>query len=476
MLYYNVRLVGTHLLIIDAAAFVCFVAASSWIVEPELWARLSATGPVFGGSIVVAFLAFVGVGSRLNAYHARRTEPLAKELVCVAEVSIYAAAVAILVRYFGGIAVDAAALGRVALISVACMISMRLSMRLVIRHLRRRGRDDQIWLIVGSSRRARDLIESISANKHFGIRIQEIVDLPPRSDDVSPPEDRGWLKDVRHLKDVNEIRQIIEETVIDEVVITLPVRSYYDEIQQIISMGRESGISIMLPPDAFGHPGFRSELTSAGNVPMVTHFTGPSNYVQLGMKRLIDVAGSSIGLVLLAPLFVVIAAAVKIDSAGTVFFRSPRIGLHGRKFQMVKFRSMVADAPRMRRHLSAMNETDGVAFKIKNDPRITRVGKILRAYHLDELPQLWNVLAGDMSLVGPRPLPENEAAGREWWHRRRLSMPPGMTCFWQITGDHKMPFRDWASLDLRYIDNWSVWLDLKLIFATILMVFRRPGW
>jgi lipopolysaccharide/colanic/teichoic acid biosynthesis glycosyltransferase len=143
---------------------------------------------------------------------------------------------------------------------------------------------------------------------------------------------------------------------------------------------------------------------------------------------------------------------------------------------MVKFRSMVADAPRMRADLSALNETDGVAFKIKNDPRITRVGKILRSYHLDELPQLWNVLAGDMSLVGPRPLPENEAAGREWWHRRRLSMPPGMTCFWQISGDHKMSFRDWASLDLRYIDNWSVWLDLKLIFATILMVFRRPGW
>jgi exopolysaccharide biosynthesis polyprenyl glycosylphosphotransferase len=476
MLYYNVRLVGTHLLVVDASAFVFFAAVSSWLLEPVLWARLSATTPALGAFILVTFFAFVGVGSRLKSYHARRTEPLARELVSLAEVSICACAIAILVAYLADIALDPTSVARVALITIGSMILMRLAMRLLIRHLRRKGRDDQIWLIVGSSRRARDLVESISANQHFGIRIQEIVDLPQRSYALSPAEDRACVENVRHLRNVNEIRQIIEETVIDEVVITLPVRSYYDEIQQIISMGRESGISIMLPPDAFGHPGCRSELTSAGNVPMVTHFTGPSNYVQLGMKRLIDIAGSLIGLVLLAPLFAVIAIVVKLDSSGDVFFRSPRVGLHGRKFQMVKFRSMIADAPRMREELAALNETDGVAFKIKNDPRITRVGRILRSYHLDELPQLLNVLSGDMSLVGPRPLPEAEAAGREWWHRRRLSMPPGMTCFWQITGDHKMPFRDWASLDLRYIDNWSVWLDLKLIVATILLMLRRPGW
>jgi lipopolysaccharide/colanic/teichoic acid biosynthesis glycosyltransferase len=152
------------------------------------------------------------------------------------------------------------------------------------------------------------------------------------------------------------------------------------------------------------------------------------------------------------------------------------VGLHGRHFQLVKFRSMVKDAPAQREQLAADNERDGTAFKIRNDARITSVGRWLRKYHLDEFPQLWNVLVGDMSLVGPRPLPVKEAHGNEWWQRRRLSMPPGLTCLWQVEDDPGIPFHEWMELDMAYIDKWSIWLDLKLIALTFGTVLRGRGW
>jgi lipopolysaccharide/colanic/teichoic acid biosynthesis glycosyltransferase len=179
--------------------------------------------------------------------------------------------------------------------------------------------------------------------------------------------------------------------------------------------------------------------------------------------------------VLLSPLLVLIAVAIKLTSHGPVFFLQTRVGLHGRHFRMAKFRSMIHDAPARRHELERLNQTDGAAFKIKNDPRITFVGKWLRQFHLDELPQLWNVLLGDMSLVGPRPLPPHEARNSDQW-QRRLTMPPGLTCYWQVRGDHRMPFRQWMQLDLAYIDEWSLWLDFKLLCSTVPAVVRGKGW
>jgi lipopolysaccharide/colanic/teichoic acid biosynthesis glycosyltransferase len=179
--------------------------------------------------------------------------------------------------------------------------------------------------------------------------------------------------------------------------------------------------------------------------------------------------------VLLSPIMAVIAAMVKLTSRGPVFFLQTRVGFHGRHFRMVKFRSMVHDAAARRHELERLNQTDGAAFKIQGDPRITLCGKWMRQFHLDELPQLWNVLMGDMSLVGPRPLPPRESRNSEQW-RRRLSMPPGLTCSWQVHGDHRMPFRQWMQLDLEYIDEWSLWLDVKLLCSTLPAVVRGKGW
>jgi lipopolysaccharide/colanic/teichoic acid biosynthesis glycosyltransferase len=183
-----------------------------------------------------------------------------------------------------------------------------------------------------------------------------------------------------------------------------------------------------------------------------------------------------VGLVLALPLLAVVALWVKLSSPGPLLFRQTRVGLHGRHFSMIKIRTMYVDAEQRRADLVRHNERDGTAFKLRNDPRITRAGRWLRKFHVDELPQLWNVLVGDMSLVGPRPLPVHEANGNEWWQRRRLTVPPGLTCLWQLKDDAMIPFQQWMRMDMEYIDRWSVWLDLKIILLTFGTLARGRGW
>ncbi len=184
-------------------------------------------------------------------------------------------------------------------------------------------------------------------------------------------------------------------------------------------------------------------------------------------KRCLDVAGAAVGLTLLLPLFAVVAVAVKVSSPGPTFFRQRRSGCGGRPFVMYKFRSMVADAEARKHDVMALNEQDGPAFKIQADPRVTPIGRILRGTSIDELPQLWNVLKGDMSLVGPRPLPCDETAGCDVWHRRRLDVRPGLTCIWQVEGRSQVSFEEWMRMDMRYIRSRSLKCDLKLLLGTI---------
>jgi len=192
-------------------------------------------------------------------------------------------------------------------------------------------------------------------------------------------------------------------------------------------------------------------------------------------KRCMDIMGASFGLLLLAPLFAVLAVVIKVASPGSVFFRQKRSGLGGREFVMLKFRSMVVDAESRKPQLLALNEQDGPAFKIKDDPRITRLGRFLRATSIDELPQLWNVLRGEMSLVGPRPLPCDEMAACRGWLRRRLDVTPGLTCFWQVQGRSKICFADWVRMDVRYVRTRSLSGDVKLLLQTVPAVVSRRG-
>jgi exopolysaccharide biosynthesis polyprenyl glycosylphosphotransferase len=203
-------------------------------------------------------------------------------------------------------------------------------------------------------------------------------------------------------------------------------------------------------------------------------FVPRTGYQRCG-KRIFDLACATVALLLLSPLFIAIALAIKLETPGPIFYVSTRLGRRARPFPFVKFRSMVRDAERLREQLDALNEMDGPVFKIRNDPRMTRVGRLLRKTSLDELPQLWSVLRGDMSLVGPRPPIPAEVEQYERWQRRRLSVTPGITCLWQVSGRNRISFEEWMRLDAEYVDRLSFGLDLKILFLTIPAVLRGSG-
>lgn len=196
-----------------------------------------------------------------------------------------------------------------------------------------------------------------------------------------------------------------------------------------------------------------------------------SNVLYEVIKRIIDIVASFTGLIVLFPLMLVVSILIKLESKGEVIFKQKRVGLNGREFDMYKFRSMVVNAEELKEKLAAQNEMSGPMFKMKDDPRVTKVGKFIRKTSLDELPQLWNVLKGDMSLVGPRPSLPKEVAQFEDWMHRRLEVKPGLTCYWQVSGRNNIDFEDWMKLDIKYVDERNLWIDIKLIFKTVFVLF-----
>jgi exopolysaccharide biosynthesis polyprenyl glycosylphosphotransferase len=214
---------------------------------------------------------------------------------------------------------------------------------------------------------------------------------------------------------------------------------------------------------------------SGFDYPLLNLRRTPTSEARLAVKRLLDFTGGMIGLILASPVMLAAAIAIKLDSKGPVIFKQVRAGRNGRKFTMYKFRSMVADAEELKARIAHLNEMGGPVFKIKKDPRITKIGAFIRKTSIDELPQLFNIIAGDMSIVGPRPALPSEVAQYAPWQRRRLSVKPGLTGLWQVSGRNQVDFDEWMQLDLEYIDSWSLWLDIKIILKTVPVVLLRKG-
>jgi exopolysaccharide biosynthesis polyprenyl glycosylphosphotransferase len=275
------------------------------------------------------------------------------------------------------------------------------------------------------------------------------------------------------LKDAAAILGGLE---VDEVMICLPLRSQYEAIARIISLAAEMGLTVRMPADFFEQHLAKAQMEYLDHIPIVTLAEPAPLSFGLLVKRAVDFVGAGVALVLLAPMFLFLAIAIKVESRGPVFFGQERVGLGRRKFRMWKFRSMVRDAEAQLPQLEERNEVAGAAFKIKRDPRVTRVGRVLRKLSLDELPQLFNVLKGEMSLVGPRPLPVRDVERiPNGWQLRRFSMKPGLTCLWQINGRHEIDFHHWMELDLQYIDSWSLGLDFEIALKTLPAVVRGIG-
>jgi exopolysaccharide biosynthesis polyprenyl glycosylphosphotransferase len=253
--------------------------------------------------------------------------------------------------------------------------------------------------------------------------------------------------------------------------------SYFEQVENVIKACELEGVEVWLVADFFGTQISRTSFDELFGHPLLIFSTTPEASWHGLVKQFMDLSGAFVLLIVSLLPMAAIALLIKLTSPGPVFFRQQRSGLNGAPFTLYKFRTMVTNAEQFKHELEAMNEMCGPVFKVTNDPRVTPFGKFLRHYSLDELPQLFNVLRGEMSLVGPRPLPVDEVKRfNDLAHRRRLSVKPGLTCLWQIKGRNQISdFKDWVRLDLEYIDNWSLWLDVKILLLTLPAVLRGTG-
>ncbi|PCH68695.1 MAG: UDP-phosphate galactose phosphotransferase [Bacteroidales bacterium] len=279
---------------------------------------------------------------------------------------------------------------------------------------------------------------------------------------------------VRVLHEHFQLTEIIDANVVDEV-IYCKGKFNNEEVRALIYACSEVGVTFRVYSELLSVVSQRSHLTYFKELPFLTFANNTRNYFALKVKEMLDFLFSFVIVTLISPVLLAISAAIKIEDGGSIFFRQRRVGLNGRIFYCLKFRTMVENAEALRVKLENQNEQSGPVFKIKNDPRVTRVGRFLRKTSLDELPQFFNVLKGEMSIVGPRPPIPSEVQQYQRWQRRRLSMKPGITCIWQVSGRNNIPFEEWMRLDMLYIDTWSLKLDLILFLSTIKVVFTGEG-
>ncbi len=315
-------------------------------------------------------------------------------------------------------------------------------------------------LIVGGGRMGRTLGAWLEQNRHLGYLVCGYLDSQPSNDP-------------RVLETVNELRKIALTEFVDELFITLPADREF--VKKTIIQARELGIGLKLVPDLYDGLGWKAPLHMIGGFPIMDLHWQPIPAIGLAAKRLFDLIFSAAALIVAAPLFVVLAILIKLDSPGPVIYASERVGRKGNKFKCYKMRTMVADADLQKDKLRAANEREGPFFKLTNDPRVTRIGHWLRNSSLDELPQLINVLRGEMSLVGPRPHPVDDVELYSIEHLRRLDVCPGVTGLWQVTARNDPSFETNMALDLEYIENWSLGLDFKILIKTIPAVLRAEG-
>ncbi len=342
----------------------------------------------------------------------------------------------------------------------------RIFLFLPLRTARRYGRNFRNVIIVGTGPRAAYVQQMINSQPEWGFRIIGFVD--DRDTALDPSLYAAKLFKIEAMPD------LLREQVIDRVIIAYP-RSMLSSLSPVVSVCSSAGIPFTMLADLFGDFLPPPKATQFGTLAALDFAPVHHSPILLAIKRCVDVVGASIGLVVAAPMLAIAALAIRCDDGQSVLFRQIRCGLNGHTFTMLKLRTMCVDAEARKAGLSELNECDGPIFKVRKDPRITRVGRVLRKLSIDELPQLWNVLRGDMSLVGPRPPVPQEVDEYQTFERRRLSMRPGITCIWQVSGRSKIGFERWVQLDVKYIDSWSLGLDLWILLKTIPAVLRGEG-
>jgi exopolysaccharide biosynthesis polyprenyl glycosylphosphotransferase len=355
-----------------------------------------------------------------------------------------------------------------ALVDFIFLSGEKLAIRAIARSVRSRGFNFRTVVVAGTGPKAVAIARSLDAHPTWGFRVLGFLD-----DETGGEMERAdrWTR----LGSLDELVKILAREVVDEMIFVVE-RGRLEQYEGAMLAAEQHGVRSHIALDVFPHLISRPMLEEMDGIPLLTFTTAPTNPALLFVKRGIDLSLALLLLVVTLPIQIAAAAAILLSSGGPVLFRQVRSGLNGRHFTLLKFRTMVAGAEEKLASVSHLNEMTGPVFKAANDPRLTGAGKLLRRFSIDELPQLWNVLAGNMSLVGPRPPLPEEVARYEPWQRRRLSMKPGLTCLWQISGRNENPdFDRWMALDLKYIDTWNPFLDLKILALTVPAVLAGRG-
>jgi exopolysaccharide biosynthesis polyprenyl glycosylphosphotransferase len=464
-------------------AYVVFLAVSAVRFEGDPTAKWSVgvDVPVAAGLFA---LAWVGVLWLMGLYRLKARWSLRTEARDIARATLLAVALTLSTLFiFHQDDVSRVFLGMLFIAQPAVTLTGRALLRSWFGSLRRRGLNITYMLIAGTGTLAQSFADSVEARPALGIRVVGHLTVPTayrgNSDRTTPPAD-ATEPDGDHpmtrpiLGSIDEMGTVFRTQIIDEVGVCLPPSSQ-SYLEAIIAMAADEGKTVRVPSDpeqevlAFA---IREEFEGF-TVRSVVHDT--QREFELAIKRIVDIVGAAAALLLFSPVLLATALAIRLNEGSPVLFRQTRVGLHGRTFTIYKFRTMELDAEDRYQEVATKSDTRGAAFKMRDDPRVTGLGRFLRRSSIDELPQLVNVLNGDMSLVGPRPAPPREVDRYDIWHRRRLSMRPGMTGLWQVNAAFDAHFDERAELDLRYIDQWSLLMDLGILARTVPAIFVRQG-
>ncbi len=474
------RMIGVLYMLADA-----LLALTSFWLAHAIRSRLVVLRPLYPAYfylwiVPVAVGIWIGVGLATGVYREIREEELRRafsdpfKVGLVSTALLFALTFAFKLEY-----ISRSLLAFYAALDLVAMILFRLLARRFSGVLRRSLSGFRHFLLVGNTPEALEIARTIESNRKRGLTLSGFAlvssgDLSASGPDLQRQVNQSGLRRSYPVYALEQLPELLRQHVIDEVIFAVS-KDELEKLEETFLVCEEEGVKARLLLSFFPHIFSKVYLERLREMPLLTFSTTPENEYLLLLKRIMDFLMALTFLVVLAPLFLVLVCLIRLTSKGPVFYRQTRCGLGGRKFTVYKFRSMRPDADLRREELEALNEMDGPVFKIKNDPRCTGVGRFMRKFSLDELPQLFNILKGDMSFVGPRPPLPDEVEQYEPWQRRRLRMQPGLTCLWALEGRSELNFRRWMELDLEYINNWSPALDWKILLKTIPVVLLGRG-
>jgi exopolysaccharide biosynthesis polyprenyl glycosylphosphotransferase len=466
---YALRVLDQALLFVTLGGVVAFAGESGQERIQQLLRGQPSSNDLLG--LLVLGFAWLAIFNNLVHYETNRLKSLHSQVMDV----IKATTASAFLLMVAAAAFDLSRVSREAVVifwlvaSCLCVLT-RLLLRWTLMEVRRSGYNYRHLFILGFNEHAVEMARRVDANPVLGYKIHGFI-----SEHDDPALRPTLPKTHPVIGSFKDLQTILERGPVDEIILCVPFMQHVAIFSEAVRLAQELGIVVRLFPDKAN-----SKILSRLHIErfegdhVITLFR-EQMLAQLLLKRVMDFVLALAGLIVLSPLLIIVALAVKFTSPGPVLFAQERVGMNKRLFRLYKFRSMYVDAEKRRRELEHLNEMDGPVFKIKNDPRVTPVGRFIRKTSIDELPQLLNVLRGQMSLVGPRPPLPAEVDRYDWLYRRRLSIKPGITCLWQISGRNEITFKQWMEMDKAYIDNWSLWLDITILAKTVPAVLFSKG-